>query len=310
VSVQAAVAGSPLRIGTRGSALALAQARIVADRLAAHGHACEIVTIRTQGDEAQADRSIVLTRGAFVSALEVALLAGRVDLAVHSAKDLPAGERAEAPVAAYPPRGDARDAIVTRDGAGLDQLAAGARVGTESPRRRAFLLRARPDLEVVPIRGNVDSRLRKLDAGEVEALVLAACGLERLGLRQRIGEALAVEVMVPAVGQGALAIQTRATDAAAPWARVLDDPATRHAVLAERRFLAAMGGGCRVPFAAHARIEGGVLAIDGAALSPDGRVAVRERVVGEPAEGEALGAALAERLLSLGAGRLAAGSAA
>jgi hydroxymethylbilane synthase len=156
----------------------------------------------------------------------------------------------------------------------------------------------------------VDSRLRKLDAGEVEAVVLAACGLERLGLGRRIGETLAVEVMVPAVGQGALAVQTRAADAAAPRARALDDPATRHAVLAERRFLAAMGGGCLAPFAAHARIEGGMLVIDAAALSPDGRAAVREHVVGEPAEAEALGAALAEQLLSLGAGRLAAGNAA
>jgi hydroxymethylbilane synthase len=299
-----------LRIGTRGSALALAQARIVADRLTASGHACEIVTIHTEGDEAQADRSIVLTRGAFVTALERAVVAGRVDLAVHSAKDLPTGEHEEVAIAAYPPRGDARDAIVTRDGAALTGIPAGARVGTESPRRRAFLLRVRPDLEIVPIRGNVDTRLRKLDAGEIDALVLAACGLERLGLARRIGEALAVETMVPAVGQGALAVQSRSEDCGAAWALALDDLVTRRAVMAERRFLAAMGGGCRAPFAAHARIEAGRLVLDGAALSADGRVAYRERLQGEPAEAEAMGEELAERLLLLGAAQLSAGSAA
>jgi hydroxymethylbilane synthase len=298
-----------LRIGTRGSALALAQARIVTDRLTARGHACEIVTIHTEGDEAQADRSIVLTRGAFVTALERAVVAGQVDLAVHSAKDLPTGEREEVAIAAYPPRGDARDAIVTRDGSALAGIPAGARVGTESPRRRAFLLRVRPDLEIVPIRGNVDTRLRKLDAGEIDALVLAACGLKRLGLARRIGEALGVEAMVPAVGQGALAVQSRSQDAGAAWARALDDLDTRRAVMAERRFLAAMGGGCRAPFAAHARIEAGRLTLDGAALSADGRVAVRERLEGELAEAEAMGGELAERLLSQGAAQLS-GSAA
>jgi hydroxymethylbilane synthase len=182
-------------------------------------------------------------------------------------------------------------------------------VGTESPRRRAFLLRVRPDLEIVPIRGNVDTRLRKLDAGEIDALVLAACGLKRLGLARRIGEALGVEAMVPAVGQGALAVQSRSQDAGAAWARALDDLDTRRAVMAERRFLAAMGGGCRAPFAAHARIEAGRLTLDGAALSADGRVAVRERLEGELAEAEAMGGELAERLLSQGAAQLS-GSAA
>jgi hydroxymethylbilane synthase len=295
-----------LRIGTRGSALALAQTMLVADALRERGHDVELIPIRTEGDHLQDETSIVLVRGAFVGALERALAAGTVDLAVHSAKDLPTGEREGVSIAAYPPRGDARDALVTRDGAPLDRLPPGARVGTESPRRRAFLLQMRPDLEVVPVRGNVDTRLRKLEAGEVEALVLATAGLGRLGLSERVAQAFPLDVMVPAVGQGALAVQTRAADGESRWVRALDDAATRAAVVAERAFLAAMGGGCRAPFAAHARMMDGRLAAQGAALSPDGRSALHERAVGEPAEATALGAGLAERLLARGAERLAA----
>ncbi|MFN2420214.1 MAG: hydroxymethylbilane synthase [Gemmatimonadota bacterium] len=299
-----------LRVGTRGSALARAQARLVAERLEASGHPTEIVVIKTEGDQAQRDPSMILVRGAFVGTLERALVAVHVDLAVHSAKDLPTGEREGVTVAAYPPRGEARDALVTRDGADLATLPTRARVGTESPRRRAFLLHTRPDLEVVPVRGNVDTRLRALDDGELEGLVLAAAGLQRLGLARRIAEVLALDRMIPAVGQGALAVQTRAADAGADWVHALDDPATRRAICAERRFLAAMGGGCRAPFAAHAREEEGRLVIAGAALSPDGRFAVRDEIAGDPATGDALGLELADRLLAGGAERIAAGDAA
>ena len=163
---------------------------------------------------------------------------------------------------------------------------------------------------MVPVRGNVDTRLRSLAEGKLDAVVLAAAGLERLGLAERIAEILDLERMIPAVGQGALAVQARAVDAGQAWARILDDPATRQAVVAERSFLAAMGGGCRAPFAAHARLVNGRLAVAGAALSPDGGSVVRDEVVGAPDEGGTLGVELAERLLARGAERLAAGDAA
>lgn len=294
-----------LRIGTRGSALALAQTGLIASRLQSEGRSCEIVTIRTSGDRVQADRSMMLGRGAFVSELERALLEGLVDLAVHSAKDMPTEESEGLAIVAWPERGDPRDALVSASGDGLDDLPAGARVGTESPRRRAFLLFARPDLEVVPVRGNVDTRLGKLDAGEFEALVLAMAGLDRLGFVDRVTEPLSVTTMVPAAGQGALAIQARAEDADAEWTQSLDHPATGRAVAAERAFLAAMGGGCRAPYAALATVESGRIAIEGAAARPDGREVLRDRSEAPVEEAEGLGIRLAESLLDLGAGTFA-----
>lgn len=290
------------RLGTRGSALARAQTGLVADRLRAEGWDVEVVPIRTSGDRSRSV-SLPLARGAFVKELEAALLDGRIDLAVHSAKDMPTDETPGVRLAALPPRGDPRDAIVTRDGAGLGALPGGARVATESPRRRAFLLRERPDLEVVGIRGNVDSRLARLDEGRCEALVLALAGLERLGLAGRVAEALEPERMVPAVGQGALAVQAREDDAAA--VAFLDDLPTRRAVLAERAFLAAMGGGCRAPFAAYARLTDGGLAVLGAALEPDGREVLRHTVRGAADDPAGLGRELAQELLDLGAAALA-----
>lgn len=300
---------APLRLGTRGSALALAQTGGVAERLRGAGIAVEIVTVRTAGDRAQRDRSMMLGRGAFVKELERALLEGEIDVAVHSAKDLPTDPVEGTEIAALPAREDPRDAVVTRYGGGLAELPAGARVGTESPRRRAFVLHARPDLEVAPIRGNVDTRLGKLDDGEVDALVVAVAGLVRLGLERRIGEALDPAAMLPAVGQGALAVQTRAGDRAADAVRPLDDVGTRTAVVAERSFLTSMGGGCRAPFAALGRVEGERLLLDGAALEPDGREILRERMEGSREEAAGLGARLAEALLARGASRFA-GSAA
>ena len=296
---------STLRIGTRGSALALAQARLAAGRLETAGWRIEIVPIRTGGDRAQTDPSMMLSRGAFVAELEHALREAVVDVAVHSVKDMPAEDPDDLALVAYLPRGDARDAVVSGSGSGLAALPRGARVGTESPRRRAFLLRDRPDLEIVAIRGNIDTRLAKLDRGEVDALVLAAIGLERLDLAGRISERLAPERMLPAVGQGALAVQVRAADSRAPELAGLDDPATRQAITAERSFLRAMGGGCRAPYAAHAVSDGGKLILEGAALEPDGLEIVRDRLVGAASEGERLGARLAATLLGRGAGALA-----
>lgn len=294
---------TPLRIGTRGSALALAQAGWVAARLGAGGTPVTVVTVRTAGDRTQNDPSMMRVRGEFVTELEGALADGDIDLAVHSAKDLPTDAAPGTVIVAWPVREDPRDALVGTGGAGLAGLPRGARVGTESPRRRAFLLLTRPDLDVRPIRGNVDTRLAKLDAGEVDVLVLAVAGLARLGRADRISEPLDPAAMLPAVGQGALAIQMRAGDPRSREVAPLDDRATRAAVLAERAFLRAMGGGCRAPFAALARVEGARLALDAAALDPDGREILRDVAEGGVEEAEELGRSLAGMLLGRGAGR-------
>lgn len=296
----------PLRLGTRASALARAQAGLVRDLLARQGREVELVEIRTRGD--RRDRPLPLARGAFVKELEAALLEERIDLAVHSAKDLPTEETAGLVLAALPRRGDPRDALVSRGDLPLAGLPEGARVGTESPRRRAFLLHERPDLEIVPVRGNVDTRLAGLEAGKCEALVLAQAGLERLGQVGRAAEVLGPERMIPAVGQGALAVQARAADPRLGELALLDDRETRAAVTAERAFLRAMGGGCRAPFAAYARLEAGELVVRGAALEPDGRSLVGDSVAGPADEAARLGRSLARILLERGAAALAGGS--
>lgn len=286
----------------------MAQTALVVERLRGLGLGVETVPVSTHGDRARSDESMMLERGAFVKDLEAALLRGEVDLAVHSAKDLPTEIAEGTTLAAFPPRGDARDALVSRNGSRLADLPQGARVGTESPRRQAFVRLARPDLIVEPIRGNVDTRLARLDAGEIDALVLAAAGLERLGLAGRIAEALPVARMIPAVGQGALAIQARAGD---PWAervREIDDWGTRMEVTAERAFLSAMGGGCRAPFAAHASWSRGELAVEAAALRPDGGAILRDRLVGSDEDAVAIGGRIARRLLERGAASLALGA--
>jgi hydroxymethylbilane synthase len=301
---------SAARIGTRASALATAQAAIVAAALRATGAEVAIVPLSTQGDRARSGGSMMLERGAFVKDLEAALLRGDVDLAVHSAKDVPVEIADGTELAAFPSRGDARDALVSRGEMPLARLPAGARVGTESPRRRAFLRLLRPDLAIEPVRGNVDTRLAKLDAGDLDALVVAAVGLERLGLAGRIAERFAGDAMIPAVGQGALAIQARAGDPWAARARGIENPDTRAAVTAERAFLSAMGGGCRAPFAAHAVVSGDLLTIDAAALQPDGGKVLRDRLEGSRSQADALGRRAAELLLGRGAAELAAEGAA
>lgn len=254
-----------LRLGTRGSKLALAQAGLVADELTARGAAVELVVIRTAGDERSP--SGVWGEGAFVVALEEALLDGRIDLAVHSAKDVPTAGDPRLAIAAYLPREDPRDALVCRDPAAtLATLPAGATIGTDSPRRAAFIRSRRPDLVTQPLHGNVDTRLRKLAAGEADAIVLAVAGLRRLGLGDSITEVLPAAEFLPAPGQGALAVQVRAGDSAVrPLVKRLDEPASRAAVEAERAFLRASGGGCRAPLGALAEVEGATITIRGAA---------------------------------------------
>ncbi|MDR7523101.1 MAG: hydroxymethylbilane synthase [Armatimonadota bacterium] len=294
-----------VRVGTRGSALALAQTVQVTSLLARMGLTCEVVPIRTLGDRHPDRPAASLGVGAFVKDLEAALLEGRIDLAVHSAKDLPGGTSCDLVLAAFLPRQDPRDALVTRDGRGLAALPPGALVGTDSPRRRAFLLAARPDLGVRGIRGNVDTRLRKLSAGEVDALVLAAAGLARLGQAGRVAEVLDPAVMLPAVGQGAVVVQTRA-DAAAlrEHLAAVDHAPTRAAVAAERAFLAALGGGCQRPIAALATVSGPRLRLEGAVLDRDGTAMVRDTLEGPASHPAEVGVDLAARLRATGAQRL------
>jgi len=298
--------GTELIIGTRGSALALAQAEGVAAALrrARPGITVRLERIRTAGDRlADAPLGPAGGKGLFVKEIEEALLAGRVDLAVHSLKDLPADLPLGLALAAFPSREDPRDVLVARGGGSLEALPEGAAVGTGSLRRQAQLLQLRPDLKVVPIRGNVDTRLRKLDAGEVEAILLAAAGLRRLGLEARITEYLPPDRMVPAIGQGALAIEVRERDlggALGEAVRALDHAETRAAVAAERAFLRALGGDCKTPVAAHATLAAGRITLRGVVASWDGRQAARGEVAGPAPEGERLGATLAEDLLARG----------
>ncbi len=277
------VASSVVRIGTRGSQLALVQARLVADALTTVGVETRTDTIVTDGDRREPDTA--WGEGAFVGAIESALLDGRIDVAVHSAKDVPTDEDPRLAIAAYVVREPAEDVIVLaasgpahpaggdRADHPLDVLPKGARVGTDSPRRTAFLRAARPDLEMHPLHGNVDTRLRRLEAGETDALVLAAAGLRRLGREDRISVVVPTSIIPPAPGQGALAVQVRSDDAAtrAVVAR-LDDPDVRRAVEAERSLLAASGGGCRSPLGAIASVTGHRLTLSAGYARPDGLV--------------------------------------
>lgn len=277
----------PLRLGTRGSRLAMVQSGQVAQRLRGLGHDVELVTVVTDGDRRAP--GTVPGVGVFVTALERALAAGEVDLAVHSAKDVPLEPTSGLVIAAFPgPRADPRDVLVTAaGGCTLDRLPAGAAFGTDSPRRAGFVMYLRPDLRHRALHGNVDTRLRRLDAGEVEAAVLAAAGLDRLGLGGRVDQRLSPEVVPPAPGQGALAVQCRADDGRVRDAlAALDDPELRLAVLTERRVLEATGGTCRAPVGALAVVAGGRLCLLAAAAAPDGSercVVYREDEPSQPA---------------------------
>jgi hydroxymethylbilane synthase len=298
-----------IAIGSRGSALALAQARLVREALEHEGRRSRVVIIETEGDRRAPDTA--WGEGAFVAAIERALLDGAVDLAVHSAKDVPTDQDTRLSTGAYLPRADPRDALVVRTDAKerrLADLPSGSRVGTDSPRRTGFLLARRPDLVVYPLHGNVDTRLRRLDAGETDALVLACAGLDRMGLGDRIAERLEPEIVPPAPGQGAIAVQVRSDDERMlAVAAAIDDPGTRLAVEAERAFLYASGGGCRAPIGAFATIVGDELDLLGGYASPDGgRTAIAHRR-GPASSGEDLGRALAVELDSNGHLRALAG---
>ncbi len=296
-----------LRIGSRGSLLALWQANAVRDRLArAAGAEAEIVIIKTSGDRfQQAPVGQIGLKGVFIKELEDGLLEGRVDLAVHSMKDVPT----EVPVGlAFPAiceREDVRDALVARAGAKLAALPAGARVGTSSLRRQSQLRHYRPDLELCELRGNVDTRLKKLERGDYDAVVLAKAGLDRLGWSNRITEVIPTEVSLPAVGQGALGIEARSDDREALGVLAsLDHAETRVAVTAERALLAALEGGCQVPLGAWARLEQGELVLEACILSADGADYIRRRAAGSPHRAEALGRELAQAMLADGADRI------
>ncbi len=286
-----------LRIGTRGSALALAQAQELAARLrAAHAElggagAIETVVIKTTGDQVR-DRTLAAIggKGLFTKEIEEALIDRRVDLAVHSLKDLPTFLPDGLILACHLPRADPRDAFLSRRAARLAELPPGAIVGTASPRRHAQVLRLRPDLCVLPMRGNVETRLKKLDSGAVDATVLALAGLTRLGLAARVTAIVAPDEMLPAVAQGAIGVEIRADDARArAFLAPLDDAPTAAAVTAERAVLAALGGSCRTPIAALAEISGETLYLRALIIKPDGSAAVATARSGRVAEAAALG---------------------
>jgi hydroxymethylbilane synthase len=295
-----------LRLGTRASALARAQAELVRAALEARhpGLRVEAVYIRTTGDK--------LTRGPlpggkglFVKEIEEALAAGTVDAGVHSMKDLPARLAAGMTIGAVPARADARDVLLAATAGGIAGLAAGARVGTASVRRRAQLLARRRDVEVVFLRGNVDTRLRRWRDGDVDALLLAAAGLARLGIEEPRACPLAAEEFLPAVGQGALALECRADDAPTrALLAAIEDAAAATAIAAERGFLVGVGGDCNTPLAAHATITDGRVALRAAVSDPDGRRWLEDGGNAPAAEAEALGRQVAERLLAAGAAEL------
>jgi hydroxymethylbilane synthase len=297
-----------LRLGTRASALARAQAGQVAHALEARhpGVRVELVFIRTSGDRLQ--RGPVPPaglKGLFIKEIEEALASGQVEVGVHSMKDLPAHLAPGLVLAAVPPRADARDVLVGAPPGGIRALRAGSRVGTSSVRRRAQLLAIRRDLEIVPLRGNVDTRLGRLQPGELDAIVLAAAGLARLGVTPPSLEPIRPEDLLPAVGQGALALECRVDDAGTrELLRGIADADAEAAAAAERGFLAAIGGDCNTPLAAHARVEGGRITLRALVTDVEGRERVEDTRTRMVAEAARLGAEVAEQLLATGAGRL------
>jgi hydroxymethylbilane synthase len=291
-----------LIIGSRGSQLALWQANYIASRLSGLGVGARIEIIKTTGDHLQT-ASLVQAggKGLFTKEIEEALLSGTIDLAVHSLKDLPTDNPEGLTIAAIPEREDPRDAIV---GCPLAELKHGARVGTSSGRRGAQLLNIRPDLNVEPIRGNVDTRLRKLREGQFDAILLAAAGLRRLGLEREIAQTFSPDEICPAPGQGALAIQTRTADLALELCSALNDRLTAECVRCERAVLAALGGGCQLPVGVFAEAVDESLCVRAAVLSLDGRRAVHKEMIGPRTNPEQVGALIAGELLRAGAGSI------
>jgi hydroxymethylbilane synthase len=291
-----------LRLGTRGSALARWQADWVAAELRSHGVEVELVLITTSGDRRLDSLAAFGGQGVFTKEIQQALIDGRVDVAVHSLKDLPTEQPAELGLAAVPERAACGDVLVCPKFGTLDKLPEDATVGTSSHRRQAQLLHVRPDLQIKEIRGNVDTRLKKVHAGDFDAIVLAEAGLTRLGLAAEITERLPFELLMPAVGQGALAIEIRQNDEATRNAvATLDDLATHAAVLAERSMLAALRAGCLAPVAAWGRLGGDQLLLNGRVISLDGRIQLEAQSAAAPSDAQTLGRRVADELLDQGA---------
>lgn len=293
-----------ITIGTRGSRLALWQAEAVAQALRATDRETEVrlEVIKTSGDRfVDVPLATLGGKGLFIKEIEEALLAGRIDLAVHSAKDLPAVLASGLTLGGVTEREDPRDALVSRTGCPFRALPAGARIGTSSLRRAAQLRYARPDLRIVPLRGNVETRLGKLETEALDAVVLAAAGLRRLGLADRITEVLPPELSLPAIGQGALAIEVREADpVVVPLMPALDHPETRACVTAERGFLQRLEASCQLPVAAYATMEAGSLRLRGLVATEDGRQLVRGERRGAVGDALAIGQALGDDLLARG----------
>ena len=294
-----------LRIGTRGSQLALFQANWVKDRLIEVNPHLKVtlLIIKTTGDRIQdAPLAKIGWKGVFVKELEEALIERRVDLAVHSIKDVPTEFPEGLHLSAITKREDPRDVFISRDGTLLKDLPRGAKIGTSSLRRQAQLLHFRNDLEIIPLRGNLDTRLKKLETMNLDGIVLAMAGVKRLGLGERITEVIPEEISLPAVGQGALGIETRTDDRETEeLTRFFNDPASSFAVSGERAFLKKLGGGCQVPIAAFGKLQASTLRIDGLVGTTDGKRIIKHQVEGPAEKAESLGIELAEVLLSRGA---------
>jgi hydroxymethylbilane synthase len=297
-----------VRIGTRGSPLALAQTRWVEAQLQSHhpGLATELVIIKTTGDKLKdVPLAQVGGKGLFIKEIEEALLAGEVDLAVHSLKDMPAEMPPGCTLGAVPPREDCRDAFISQRYGSLGEIPPGGRVGTGSLRRKVQILHRRPDLEVVHLRGNVDTRLRKLETEGLDAIILAAAGLKRLGLGHIPRGYLAETEMLPAIGQGALGLEVRADDEEMlELLKPMNHLPTQVAVTGERAFLARLEGGCLVPVAALGRLEDGSLSLEALISDLEGRRVLQDRLVGPPEEAGSMGRRLAEMLLQRGGGAI------
>ncbi|RMG60660.1 MAG: hydroxymethylbilane synthase [Deltaproteobacteria bacterium] len=298
------MSGKVLKLGTRGSMLALWQANYVKGEIERKhpGVKVELVRIKTTGDKIlDVPLAKVGGKGLFVKEIEEALLDGRIDLAVHSMKDVPTVIPDGLTIAVITEREDPRDVLVCPSGKGFRELPAGARVGTSSLRRQAQILALRPDLQVEPLRGNLDTRLRKVEEGLYDAVILASAGITRMGWQERVTEYLDVETMIPAIGQGALGIEVREDDdETMEYIRFLTHRETEIAVRAERAFLHRLEGGCQVPIAAHGRMGGGTLELNALVASVDGKRVVRGRKSGDPSRPEDLGRDLAEEILSRG----------
>ena len=302
------MAGNIITIGTRGSRLALWQANWVKDAIGSHHPdlTVELTIIKTKGDKIlDVPLAKVGGKGLFVKEIEEAMLDGRIDLAVHSMKDMPADIPDGLCIGAIPDREEPRDVLITRNGLPLDRQKQGAQVGTSSLRRSAQLLHVRPDLGIVPLRGNLDTRLKKLESESLDAIVLAAAGVLRLGLADRITQILDESIMLPAVGQGALCIEIREKDPRiAPVVALLDDLPTRKVVMGERAFLKRLEGGCQVPIAGHGHIDEKGYTLTGLVCEVDGSHQIKLSRTGPETRSEQIGLELAEALLAMGAGEI------